>query len=83
MVTTSTNGVIYGLYLCLGDVSNDICQRCFSYLRNFITSRCPTKLLPLIDFRITIFNTECGDCLKMLMEKVLVCRQAKKRGSDP
>ncbi|XP_030964904.1 putative receptor-like protein kinase At4g00960 [Quercus lobata] len=38
---TSSNGGIYGLFLCRGDLSNINCQNCVKVASNFITSKCP------------------------------------------
>ena len=37
---TSSNGVIYGLFLCRGDCSNNTCQRCVGNLASLINSNC-------------------------------------------
>ena len=37
---TSSNGVIYGLFLCRGDFSNNACQICVGYLRGLIDRNC-------------------------------------------
>ncbi|XP_050278522.1 cysteine-rich receptor-like protein kinase 29 [Quercus robur] len=37
---TSSNGVIYGLFLCRGDFSSNDCQRCVGNLRSFTNRNC-------------------------------------------
>ncbi|KAM4101973.1 hypothetical protein ACB094_05G187200 [Castanea mollissima] len=44
----SSNTVVYGLYLCRGDVSNETCQSCVSYATQDITSKCPSNKIAII-----------------------------------
>lgn len=37
---TSSNGVLYGLFFCRGDCSNNACQRCVGNLASLINSNC-------------------------------------------
>ncbi|XWS15614.1 hypothetical protein CRYUN_Cryun34aG0016400 [Craigia yunnanensis] len=40
--------VVYGLFLCRGDVSNSSCQECISTATNDVTQRCPVKKIAAI-----------------------------------
>ncbi|XWS15619.1 hypothetical protein CRYUN_Cryun34aG0016900 [Craigia yunnanensis] len=40
--------VVYGLFLCRGDVSNSSCQECVSTATNDVTQRCPVEKIAVI-----------------------------------
>ncbi|GMY37082.1 cysteine-rich repeat secretory protein 38-like [Fagus crenata] len=44
----SSNIGIYGLFLCRGDVSNETCQSCVSYVKQDIIGRCPSNKSAII-----------------------------------
>ncbi|XVE51177.1 hypothetical protein DITRI_Ditri02bG0018500 [Diplodiscus trichospermus] len=44
----SNSDVVYGLYLCRGDVSNSNCADCVSTATNEVTQRCPVEKIAVI-----------------------------------
>ncbi|OMO64901.1 hypothetical protein COLO4_31714 [Corchorus olitorius] len=44
----SNSEVVYGLYLCRGDVSNTSCEACVSFATDDVTQRCPVEKTAII-----------------------------------
>ncbi|XP_038690296.1 cysteine-rich receptor-like protein kinase 10 [Tripterygium wilfordii] len=66
--TGQTPDTIYGLFLCRGDVSTDVCQDCVTFATQDVVQRCPVEKVAVIWYdecllrysNRTFFNTNEG-----------------------
>ncbi|EEF43939.1 conserved hypothetical protein [Ricinus communis] len=77
-VDQGTPDIVYGLFLCRGDDTQDICKECVSTAGKQIVQRCPREKIALITYDECMYTQDlsvasCNNCLQTAVGYLSSC----------